>query len=110
MNMRRLPIVLSALGLIFKTFLVLLWRHGRSPGLLNLLTNYDPGARYFAERMTRLFFDYGGITMAQGAPTSYEVFLIIGFGTECFVLGFIVQWVLRRFGGSRSAPPMPTTP
>ena len=109
MNIKRLPIAFLVLGLVFKTFLVFLWRHGRSPGLLNLLTYYDPGARYFAERTTRLFFDQGGITLAPGAPTYYEVFLISGFGIECLLVGFLVQWVLHRFRGPRSAPSMPTT-
>jgi hypothetical protein len=83
MNIRRLPIAFLVLGLVFKTFLVFLWRHGRSPGLLNLLTYYDPGARYFAERMTRLFFDYRGITFAPGSNTFFEICLVIGFGIEC---------------------------
>lgn len=109
MNIRRLPIAFLVLGLVFKTFLVFLWRHGRSPGLLNLLTYYDPGARYFAERMTRLFFDYGGITFAPGAPMFFEVFLVIGFGIECLLVGFLLQWLFRRFQSPHSASPTPTT-
>jgi hypothetical protein len=34
--------------------------------------------------------------------------LVIGFGVECFVLGFVVQWLLRHFGRSGTRP-MPTT-
>jgi len=110
MNVKRIPIAFLVAGLVFKTFLVFLWRHWKFPPLMSLLINHDPGARYFAERMTRLFFDYGGITFAPGAPAFFEIFLVIGFGIECLVLGFVVQWVLRRFRGPRSAPSMPTMP
>ena len=96
-------------GIPFKTLLVLLWRLWQLPVLRNLLVYYDPGAFHFAERMTRLFFDHKGITMAPGSPAFFEIFLVIGFGIECFVLGFVVQWVLRRFGSPRSARSMHTT-
>lgn len=109
MNIRRLPIAFLVLGLVFKTFLVLLWRNGRSPALLNLLTYYDPGARYFAEWLTRLFFNRGGITFAPGSTTFFDIFLVVGFGIECLVLGFVVQWLLSRFRHSEGARSMPTT-
>jgi hypothetical protein len=60
MNMRRFPLAFLVLGVIFKTFLVVLWRHWHSGILLKLLIYYDPGARYFAEKVTHLLFDYGG--------------------------------------------------
>src|SRR5580692_8359649 len=62
MNIKKLPVAFLVGGLVIKTLLVLLWRQWGSGGLLSLLIDYDPGARYFAERMTRLFFDYRGIT------------------------------------------------
>ena len=97
MNIRRLPIALLATGIVFKTSLVLLWRyHERFPGLPNLLIYYDPGARYFAEGLTRLFFDYKGITFAPGANTFFEVALVIGFGIECLLAGFLLRWLLGR--------------
>jgi hypothetical protein len=101
MNIRRLPIAFLVVGLVFKTSLVLLWRHWGSAGLLNLLTNYDPGARYFAEKATRLFFDCGGITFAPGANAFFDVVLVIGFGIECLLAGFLLRWPLRGFRGQR---------
>ena len=97
MNISRLPLAFLVVGLAFKTFLVLLWRHGGFPGLLNLLIYYDPGAHCFAERMTRLFFDYGGITFAPGANTFFDMFLVIGFGSECLVAGLLLRYLLGRF-------------
>ncbi len=108
MNIKRLPMVFLIVGLAFKALLVLLWSLWQLPVLSNLLVYYDPGAHYFAERTTRLFFDYGGITLAPGAPTFYEVFLIIGFGIECLLVGFLFQWLFRRFQG-RNAPSTTTT-
>jgi hypothetical protein len=107
--MKQLPIAFLAVGLVFKMFLVFLWKHGGSPGVLNLLIYYDPGARYFAERVTRLFFDYRGITLAPGSNTLFDISLVIGFGIECLVLGFVARWLLRRFGHSEGARSMPTT-
>lgn len=101
MNIRRLPIAFLVLGLAFKTLLVLLWRRWSSGWLLNLLVYYDPGARYFAEKMTRLFFDHGGITFAPGANAFFDVMLVIGFGIECLLAGFLLRWVLGRFHGQR---------
>ncbi len=109
MKIERLPIAFLAVGLVFKTLLVFMWRHGGSPGVLNLLIYYDPGARYFAERVTRLFFDYGGITLAPGSNTFFDVSLVIGFGIECLVLGFVVRWFLSRFRHSEGPRSMPTT-
>ena len=60
MNIKKLPVAFLVGGLVIKTLLVLLWRQWGSGGLLSLLIDYDPGARYFAERMTRLFFTTGG--------------------------------------------------
>ena len=101
MNIRRLPIAFLVLGLAFKTFLVLLWRYWHSGVLLNLLIYYDPGARYFAEKVTRLFFDYGGITLAPGANAFFDVVLVIGFGIECLLAGFLLRWLLGHFQGQR---------
>jgi hypothetical protein len=97
MNLKRLPIALLVLGLALKTVFVLLWRRWSSGWLLSLLVYYDPGARYFAEKVTRLFFDYGGITLAPGANALFDVTLVIGFGIECLLAGFLLRWLLGRF-------------
>jgi hypothetical protein len=108
MNFKRLPILFLVVGIALKATLVFIWRLSHIPGMLKLLVYYDPGAHHFAEEMTRLFFYHGGFTFAPGAPMSFEVFLVIGFGIECLVLGFVVQWVLRRFGRSEGVRSMPT--
>jgi len=110
MNIKRLAIIFLVVGIALKATLVLLWRLSHGPRLLNLLIYYDPGARYFAEGMTRLFFDHGGFTMAPGSPAFFEIFLVVGFGIECLVIGLLAQWVMRRFRGPRGAPSIPTTP
>jgi hypothetical protein len=110
MNIKRIPIAFLLAGLVFKTLLVLLWRFWKFPGLLNLLIHYDPGAFHFAERAAALFFDQRRLAPTSGESALFEIFLVIGFGIECLFLGLMVQWALRRLGGSRSAPPMTTTP
>jgi len=110
MNVKRLPWLFLVVGIALKATLILFWRVSHIPAILKLLVHYDPGARQFAEEMTQLFFYHRGFTFAPGASISFEVFLAIGFGIECLVLGFVVQWVLRRFGAPRNAPSMPMTP
>ena len=101
MNIKRLPIAFLIMGLVFKAFLLVLWRHWRPVAVMDLLTYYDPGARYLAENVTHLLFDYGGITFAPGANACYEVVLVIGFGIECLLAGFLLRWLLGRFQGQR---------
>jgi hypothetical protein len=101
------------MGVVLKTSLILLWRYRSSAILGNVLVYYDPGARYFAEKVTRFFFDYGGITLAPGANGFFDVMLVIGFGIECLLAGFLLRWLLRRFqrqrpeGGVRRTPTKP---
>jgi hypothetical protein len=109
MSIKRLPIAFLVVGIVFKALLVFLWRQGVSSSLLSLLTTYDPGANYFAEKVTRLFFDYRGITFAPGANMFFEIFLVVGFGIECFIVGLVLQWLIRRFGGIDHSQSMPTT-
>jgi hypothetical protein len=104
-NIKRLPIAFLAVGLVFKTLLVFLWRHGGSLGVLNLLIYYDPGARYLAEKVTHLLYDYGGITFAPGANACYEVVLIIGFGIESLLAGLLLRWLLGRLPGQGDEGP-----
>jgi len=99
MNIKRLPIAFLVVGLVSKSFLIFLWRHWKFPSLPNLLIYYDPAARYFAERVTRLRFDHGGITFATGSNTCFEISLVIGFGIECLLVGFLIRWLLGRFHG-----------
>ncbi len=101
MNIKRLPIAFLILGLVFKAFLLVVWRYWRPVAVMDLLIHYDPGARYLAEKVTHLLFDYGGITFAPGANACYEVVLVIGFGIECLLAGFLLRWVLGRFQGQR---------
>src|SRR5713226_5087224 len=109
MNIRRLPVAFLVVGLALKATLVFLWRLFPIPGILKLLIYYDPGAFHFAERAAKLFFDQRRLAPTPAESILFEVFLVIGFGIECLLIGFVVQWVLRRFGGPRSAPSMPTT-
>jgi hypothetical protein len=96
MSIKRLPIMFLVGGLVFKALLVLLWRLFRLPEALSLLTIYDPGAFFFAEKVPALFFDLRGIAPSARGTQLFEVLLIIGFGLESLLLGLIVQWVLRR--------------
>lgn len=101
MNIKRLPMAFLVVGLVFKTLLVFLWRLWKFPGLLNLLIYYDPGAFHFAEKMAGLFFDQRRLVPTLGESVLFEIFLVIGFGIECLLVGFLLRWLLRRFLGRR---------
>lgn len=109
MNIRRLPVAFLLIGFVLKTLLVLLWRLWQPAVVLNLLIYYDPGGSYFAENMTSVFFDPRRLAPPPGEAVLFEVFLVIGFAIECLVVGFLFQWLLRRFQGW-GAPPTTTTP
>ncbi len=109
MNIKRLPIVFLVVGIALKATLVLLWRLSQIPGILKLLVYYDPGAFHFAEKTAGLFFDQRRLAPTPAESILFEIFLVIGFGIECLVIGSLAEWVLRRFRGPRDAPSIPTT-
>jgi hypothetical protein len=83
-------------GLGLKGLLVLLWRLFKLPGLLGLLTTYDPAAFWFAENAKGLFFDQRRFAPTPAESVTFELLLILGFGIECLVVGFIISWFLRK--------------
>lgn len=84
--------------------LVLVWKFFHIPGLLSLLTTYDPGAFWFAERTTALLFDQRRFAPAPGEPLVFELALVVGFGIECLLIGMAVTWLLRRRAGRLESP------
>lgn len=110
-TIQRLPTLFLAAGLVLKGLLVLTWRLFRIPELLGLLTTYDPGAFWLAEKTTALIFDQRRIAPSSAETIAFELLLIVGFGIECLLLGLLIRWFLRRpnraagHTGSRSAVP-----
>src|SRR5258708_17414463 len=88
----RLPVAFLLLGLLFKTALVVLFRFWHTALILRLALYYDPGAWYFAEKMTNLFIRH------EPTPRDAEIFdvsLVIGLGIECFLVGLAFQRLLQ---------------
>ena len=108
MNIKRLPIVFLAGGLASKALLVLLWKLWQLPGLFGMLISYDPVAFIFAERVAGVFFDQRRFFPTPGEASLFEVLLVIGFGIECLLVGFMLQWLLRRYKGSRRSEEVTT--
>lgn len=100
--LRRLPILFLVAGLAIKGLLVLAWRFSQAPELSNLLTSYDPGAFAFAEKGVALLFDPRRIAPTPGESLAFELLLVLGFGLECMIVGFLCQMFLR----SRRAQPV----
>ena len=99
MNIRRLPVMFLVGGVLIKALLVILWRVSNEPELMALLTTYDPGAFKFAESGAAMFFDQRRITPTSGESVLFEMLLVIGFGIECFLVGLLVRWFLKRERG-----------
>ena len=97
--MKRLPMLLFAAGLAIKGLLVLAWRFSHEPFLSNLLIQYDPGAFAFAERAVELLFDRRGIAPTPSEAIAFEMFLILGFGLECALVGFFYESLFRQKRG-----------
>lgn len=91
----RLPVLFLIGGLALKSLTVLLWRTFRTPGVLDLLTTYDPGAFWFAERVSALVFDQRRIAPSAAETIIFELMLILAFGVECLLVGFLVAWLVR---------------
>lgn len=96
----RLPIAFLIAGVALKGLLVLTWRLFRSPELLDVLTIYDPGAFWFAEKASTLLFGERRIAPTFAESGTFESLLVIGFGIECFVVGLIICWFLRNIKGA----------
>lgn len=93
--MKRIPILLLVAGLCVKGLLVLALRFSHAPELLNLLTTYDPCAFAFAENTVSLLFDPRRIAPTPSEAVAFDLLLILGFGLECMLVGFLVQIFLH---------------
>ncbi len=110
MKIQRLPILLAGCGLVLKGVEILLWRLFQPPLVGKLILTYDPGALWLANTVTPLFFDQRRIAPTTGEAALFEVFLAIGFGLECLLLGSVIQWLWRLFcakPGDRPHVPAP---
>jgi hypothetical protein len=96
MTIRKLPFVLSGVGLLLKAALVALSGFSKSPFLVTLLTTYDPGAFAFANWGSSIFFDPRRFGPAPGEVQVFEILLVVGFGVECLLIGLLVRWFLQR--------------
>ncbi len=91
MNRRRLPFVLMGVGALIKAILVGLTKLGDFPTAVRLATKYDPAAFVFATWGSSLFFSPKRIAPGNGEVQIFETLLVISFGVECFVLGYIIR-------------------
>ncbi len=105
--LRRLPILFLVAGLAIKGLLVLTWRFSQAPELFNLLTSYGPGVFAFAEKGVALLFDPRRIAPTPGESLAFEFLLVLGFGLECIVVGFLCQMVFRPKRGEPFAKQVP---
>jgi hypothetical protein len=99
MSTRRIPIAFLAGGLLLKGSLALLWNFVKSPVVSTLLTTSDPGALWLATRTTEVIFGVSNARKEIPAPAEPAIFvllLIVGFGLECLMIGFVVQRAWRQ--------------
>jgi hypothetical protein len=91
MNRFRVPLILMLGGFAAKGAGILAYRLFRPPGLLRMLTTFDPAGFRFAEAALPLFFDLRGIAPPPAAHAVFEVLLVIGFAVQCFILGLALS-------------------
>jgi hypothetical protein len=104
-SMKRLPIAFMVGGLLFKAGLEALWKLTGFPEIARLLTTFDPGAVWFATKVTSVLFDQRRIAPTPAEATMFALLLILGFGLECLFLGIIVQQFRVRWRGNRNENP-----
>jgi len=104
MNTSKYPVVFLIGGMMLKGLLVLLASFIRSDALVVLLTTYDPLALAFANWGSSLFFDPRRIAPGPGKARIFEMLLVIGFGIECLLVGFVFRWFRRRRSPAAPVP------
>ena len=95
MNRRRLPFILLGLGALTKALLVALTKLGDFPLLITIATRYDPVAFGLANWGSSLLFNPKRLAPGNGEVAVFEALLVVGFGAECFLLGFVIRWFLE---------------
>jgi hypothetical protein len=95
MNRHRLPFVFLVAGVLIKAVLVAITKLGDFPAAVSIATRYDPGALMFANWGSSFFFDPKRIAPGNGEVQIFETLLAVGFGVECFVLGYVIRWFIE---------------
>ncbi len=97
----RLPIAFGASGAVLKALMLVIWRATQSVSVFRLLTVYDPASFWLAETGVGLLFGDRRIAPSGAEALTFELLLVLGFSLQCFVLGVIVQWLLRTLKHDR---------
>ena len=76
-------------GLALKGVGVLLYRLFHPPFLGRILVTYDPIADHIGRAALSTFFPRG--IAPAGAPSVYEIVIVLVFAVECFILGVMIS-------------------
>ena len=101
MSLLRIPLAFMIGGVVFKSLLILLFELSHNT-YLGAAIYYDPGGIWFAFKAVSLFFDPRRLEIRM--VMAWELFLVIGFGLECFLVGLIARWFLGRMMPRRGNP------
>jgi len=97
MRTRNLPFLFFLVGVALKGLGVAAWHLWQPDRLDEVLVRFDPLAVWLGDTVTALVFDQRPIAPSEAEIWSFEVLLVLGFGLEFLLLGFVVRLALRRF-------------
>jgi RHS repeat-associated protein len=104
MRIKWVPAIFLAAGLVLKSLLIFLWTINKAPVLLGLVTTYDPGAFWIAQKTTEVIFDQRRIAPTPGESIAFEGLLVIWSGIECLLIGLAISWLAGRIRRERIEP------
>ena len=96
-----LPWLLLVCGIVAKTAVLILFHATKYWRFAWMALDWDPLAALLSERTVGLFFDQRRIVPGVLESTMLEIFLVIFFGMECFLVGWLVTRLPRPSGRSR---------
>jgi hypothetical protein len=96
-----LPCLLLAAGIVAKTTVLTLFHITEHWRFAWVALDWDPLAVLLSEKTVGLFFDQRRIAPGVLESAMVEVFLVVFFGMECFLVGWLVTLLTGPAGRSR---------
>jgi hypothetical protein len=88
-------------GLAIKAIVLSVWKLFHLPAAAKALGPADPLAFAVAERLTASFFSQRRIVPTLAEGIAFELFLVLAFGLECLLVGYIIRALVNLARGRR---------
>jgi hypothetical protein len=98
LRLRSLPWLLCFTGVAIKGTLTASVHFLQAPRLVHfIVVTTDPLGLRVADAIVSLFFDQRRLAPTEAESLIFEVVLVAFFGLECFLVGWLISRIWRRF-------------